>query len=486
MIWGWIFALFFLFFFIFCFFLMLFNKNRTHILRDKLAQLEKEKHSFTYGIQVAADQVRAAVEQVKLSADELRLLSQQTLSTGTEMVQHSQETADIAKQVLQEVGMAEEAAQEIASVSAQINKDSNLANEELHSSWDSLNKLDEQIHQILQSSELLRSKMKQLVDHTAQIHQINATIGDISRQTTLLALNASIEAARAGDQGRGFSVVAQEVGKLAEQTAMAVEQTKEMINRIQMETEEVMQAVEAERKQIHAGAVEVSRVFALLMQSKEKISQITAAISETTKTNISQSDNIQAIYRLMAQMAHMAVRHRENAELVIDKINRQHEGIELLLQLSQSLMQTANELQQTTGSDAPLQPSFDEAQISAHKEELLRFLQTHSLGDLDKAEHAHLLHDFLHEHPEFEAIWSNRSDGTFIFSVPPAGLINAKARPWFQQAMQGELYVSPVYISALTKKPCLTISAPIYNQEQHIVGVVGADVTIHASRPKRI
>lgn len=76
-----------------------------------------------------------------------------------------------------------------------------------------------------------------------------------------------------------------------------------------------------------------------------------------------------------------------------------------------------------------------------------------------------------------EAVWSNRVDGTFIYSNPPAGLVNAKARPWFVEAAKGNIYVSSVYISALTKRPCLTISAPIV-QDGHVVGVVGIDLSV--------
>ncbi|MTT30786.1 hypothetical protein GMB86_01995 [Terrilactibacillus sp. BCM23-1] len=74
-------------------------------------------------------------------------------------------------------------------------------------------------------------------------------------------------------------------------------------------------------------------------------------------------------------------------------------------------------------------------------------------------------------------IWSNRSDGTFIFSNPPAALVNAKARSWFKEAMNGRRYVSDPYISVLTKRNCVTLSVPIKENNQ-IIGVLGADITV--------
>ena len=60
-----------------------------------------------------------------------------------------------------------------------------------------------------------------------------------------------------------------------------------------------------------------------------------------------------------------------------------------------------------------------------------------------------------------EAIWSNRSDGSFVFSEPEAGLLNARGRDWWRKAMAGETYISEVYLSAITKRPCLTVSMPL-------------------------
>ena len=76
-----------------------------------------------------------------------------------------------------------------------------------------------------------------------------------------------------------------------------------------------------------------------------------------------------------------------------------------------------------------------------------------------------------------EAIWSNRSDGTFIYSNPTAGLVNAKVRPWFEHAMKGETYISKVYTSSLTKKKCITISTPIM-KDGKITGVLGVDLLL--------
>ncbi|KYD13159.1 hypothetical protein B4119_1698 [Parageobacillus caldoxylosilyticus] len=96
---------------------------------------------------------------------------------------------------------------------------------------------------------------------------------------------------------------------------------------------------------------------------------------------------------------------------------------------------------------------------------------------MDREHHQQLLNDFLQSNPEIEAVWSNHLDGTFVYSNPPAGLINAKARPWFIEASKGRTYVSDPYTSALTKRPCITISSPIYDHDR-IVGVISVDLSM--------
>jgi hypothetical protein len=56
--------------------------------------------------------------------------------------------------------------------------------------------------------------------------------------------------------------------------------------------------------------------------------------------------------------------------------------------------------------------------------------------------------EVLKTHPQIEAIWQNRMDGTFMISIPPAGIVNASSREWWQEAVKGKEYISPIYVSA--------------------------------------
>ena len=138
-------------------------------------------------------------------------------------------------------------------------------------------------------------------------------IEDIADQTNLLALNAAIEAARAGEQGRGFAVVADEVRALAERTTRATREIGEMIKAIQNETKGAVVAMEQGVKQVEAGTVEAAKSGVALREILEQINdvamqvnQIATAAEEQTATTSEISQNIMTITHVVEKTANNA------------------------------------------------------------------------------------------------------------------------------------------------------------------------------------
>ncbi len=429
-------------------------------------------------IEVAADQLKAVVEQMKLAADSLDRTSSATQQSTVQLIDRLEKTVIYTMQVEEKTKMIEQSALKISDVSQRIHADSEASCNELIRSLRSLENLQREMNDLRAGHYALLRQMEMLVERSQEIHHILSTIASISQRTSILALNANIESARAGEHGKGFSVVANEVGKLANQTSVAVEQTRDILSSIQSEIASTMHMVKTETEQIENGSSEMNNVLSLLTDFKERLHHMAAMAYDSSQSVEEQTGSMQEISALLAYISSLALENKDHAHEVAKHMEIQHGNVEQMLRVNEAIEKTSNELQTIIKKDEQEQMfSVDLHVIERMKGKLTSFLHAYPLDCLDVREHKKCLNEFLRTNDNVEAVWSNRIDGTFIYSNPPAGLVNAKARPWFVEAAKGNVYVSSIYTSALTKRPCLTISAPIVQKGQ-VVGVVGIDLSM--------
>ena len=192
-------------------------------------------------------------------------------------------------------------------------------------------------------------KVQELGSRSDQIGKIVGVIDDIADQTNLLALNAAIEAARAGEQGRGFAVVADEVRKLAERTTKATKEIAEMIQSVQAETRGAVEKMQSGTQQVEKGVEVTAKAGESLKQIigqaehvGEMVTHIATAANEQSSTTETVNANMDQINKLVAESAEGAQQSAQACE--------QLSGLALELQ---NLVSRFKLGQQTTGGVVP-------------------------------------------------------------------------------------------------------------------------------------
>lgn len=243
-------------------------------------------------VAAAASQLYATAERTATNAEEIAGQATTVATAGEEM---SATSGDIA----QNCQMAAEGAQRAAQ-SAQ------NGGEVVEKTVAVMGQIASRVHESAMT-------VKNLGARSDQIGAIIGTIEDIADQTNLLALNAAIEAARAGEQGRGFAVVADEVRALAERTTRATREIGEMIKAIQSETGDAVTAMEQGVHQVEAGTIEASRsgdalreILGQINDVAMQVSQIATAAEEQTATTGEIASNMQQITQVVQQTSHGA------------------------------------------------------------------------------------------------------------------------------------------------------------------------------------
>ncbi|GAX37051.1 methyl-accepting chemotaxis protein [Nodularia sp. NIES-3585] len=177
-------------------------------------------------------------------------------------------------------------------------------------------------------------KVKRLGESSQQISRVVSLINQIATQTNLLAINASIEAARAGEEGQGFAIVAEEVGELALRSASATQEIEQIVENIQRETNEVVQAMEIGTSQVVEGTQVVDEAKHSLSQILDVSQQIDFLVQSISTATASQLQTSQAVSELMQDIAAISQRTSDSSSVVSESL---HQTVEISQQLQETM-----------------------------------------------------------------------------------------------------------------------------------------------------
>jgi len=277
---------------------------------ENIRNMIKEIQLLTDTMASSSAQISASVEELAAGSD-MQVSHIEELKTSIDEINHSIE--DTAKNIVIVSEKAKKAG-EIASSGGSIVQES-------------INKMNQINKTALEAADLL----KELTKSSQQIGAIVNVINDIADQTNLLALNAAIEAARAGEHGRGFAVVADEVRKLSENTTKATKEIAQMIKKIQTETEKAYKTMLISAEEINSGKE-------LSAKSGESLNEIIKATEEVANL-------ILQIAAAAEQQSANSATITHNAERINQIVKESTQGIMQIAKAADGLTQLSTQLQ---------------------------------------------------------------------------------------------------------------------------------------------
>ena len=305
------------------------TKRLPSLRQDELGSLAHQFNQFL-------DKIHGIISQVAGTAHQVASASEQLSSSATLQAQG----ADTQKDQITRIATAmQEMSSTVQQVSENCLRAAEASGRAAHTAREGGTVVKQALTQMRAISESVSGTAKEMGElgkNSEHIGRIASVIDDIADQTNLLALNAAIEAARAGEQGRGFAVVADEVRKLAERTTTATKEIAEMIKTIQSGTSGAVKAMESASVQVQQGVASTERAGESLQQIIRMSEEVGGMITSIATGATQQSSATAEINQNMDQIASL--------------VNESNVGAQESAKACHDLSDLASDLQQLVSS----------------------------------------------------------------------------------------------------------------------------------------
>jgi methyl-accepting chemotaxis protein len=320
--------------------------------KDEIGQLAFALNEMVINLRDLIGHVSQASKTVVASSEVLMMSSEQTSKATEQISIASQEIASGTEQQVQKVNQTQNVVEQVSngmkrlansihSVTEYVSHANQSATQGNQVVFESVNKMNLIREKVQSSAQILHS----LGEKSKEIGQIVTLITGIAKQTNLLSLNASIEAARVGEEGRGFAVVAGEIGKLAKQSGEAAQKIRELIQDVQVETQKANQAMNEGTKAVDDGVLQVRQTGDSFERIARMIEEVTVQSEEVSTIIKEVNAGSQGMVGIMEVVASVSIQAMNNTQNMVSSVEEQLASMEEINSSAISLAKMADELQ---------------------------------------------------------------------------------------------------------------------------------------------
>jgi len=272
------------------------------------------------------------IRQVLANAGTVSSTATQLSASSVQIAQGSQTQSEAAASTAAAVEEITVSINSVAANTEDVRKLSERSLQQTQQGNQSVTAMIGEISRVQEAVNQIAGSVKEFVDSTRAIAGMTQQVKDIADQTNLLALNAAIEAARAGEQGRGFAVVADEVRKLAEKSAKSANEIDQVTNSLNQKSTHVEATVQAGLHSLQATQEQIARVSTILTEAGEAVtksshgvSDIAASVSEQSLASTEIARNVEKIAQ-MSEENHAAVESNTQDIVRLEQLARELQG----------------------------------------------------------------------------------------------------------------------------------------------------------------